>query len=397
MLIPAKARALLGDERGASLDLCDPLSREGVFRLSVPLRQADDDAVQCTVLSAFAPECGGVLPEVEVQYETYGRLNAARDNVILLCHALTGDAHAGDGGGLPGWWGPLIGPGRALDTNRYFIICSNVLGGCAGTTGPASRAKGCAHAYASAFPVITIRDMVRIQHELLHTLGITHLAAVLGGSMGGMQALEWAVMYPEMCARVGVLAATPSFSAMGVAYNQVMREAITTDPAFCQGEYARYSQSPENGLRIARMLGMITYRTADLFEERFGRSTTAEDHSDFQVGRYLRHQGDKLVARFDANAYLTLLRAMDLHDIGRGRDGVAGAFARIKAQLWFVGIDDDLLYPAKALQAAAQQARASGVQARYTHLHSRYGHDAFLLEFEQLQQWLSIFLQTVNE
>ncbi|MCY0875223.1 MAG: homoserine O-acetyltransferase [Firmicutes bacterium] len=356
------------------------------------LRKPQDDDRCHVVLPAFVPEFGDVIPEVRVRYETYGRLNAAGDNAILLCHALTGDAHAGDSEGAPGWWGPLIGPGRALDTERYFVVCSNVLGGCAGTTGPASFVPGTTRAYGALFPEISIRDMVRVQRQWLEMLGVTRLEAVIGGSMGGMQALEWAVMYPELCARTGVLAATPVFSAMGLAYNQVMREAITSDPAYHGGDYAAHGVAPEAGLRIARMLGMITYRTADLFEERFGRTTSDELRPEYQVGRYLRHHGDKLVARFDANAYLTLMRAMDGHDIGRARDGVANAYARVRGHLSFVGIDDDLLYPAKAMQAATAKAQACGVHATYTHIHSSYGHDAFLLEFAQLTHWLHQFL-----
>ena len=343
-------------------------------------------------LSAFATEFGALLHDVEIAYEWRGRLDSRGANAILLCHALTGDAHAADGGGRPGGWGPLVGPGRALDTDRYFVLCANVLGGCAGSTGPASADPRTGAPYGPDFPVVTVRDMVGVQRALAERLGIRRFAAVLGGSMGGMQALEWAVSHPDLCLRAGVLAAAPVFSAMGVAYNQVMRDAILADPDYCGGRYADAGRFPANGLRIARMLGMITYRTADLFAERFGRQTAADAPFDFEVGRYLRHHGDKLVARFDANAYLTLMRAMDLHDIGRGRGGVDAAWRRVRGGVLFVGIDDDLLYPPEELRAAAACAKGAGVRAAYAHIASRYGHDAFLLEFDQLAAILRDFL-----
>jgi len=360
--------------------------------MSLPLRKEAITQGRDFCLPVFSPESGGELSGVEVAYETYGTLQADGSNAILLCHALTGDAHAGDGEGRPGWWGSLIGPGRPLDTSRYFIVCSNVLGGCAGTTGPTSHEPESVSVYGGRFPVVTIRDMVRVQRQLLTALGVRRLEAVLGGSMGGMQALEWAVMYPDFCARAGVIAATPVFSTMGLAYNQVMREAIVMDPDFCDGDYAQVGVFPAAGLRVARMLGMITYRTAELFEERFGRTTLNEQLGQWQIGNYLRHQGDKLVERFDANAYLTLMGAMDLHDIGRGRGGVTEALRKVTAKLSFVGIDDDLLYPAVALQAATEEAKSYGIHASYTHIHSRFGHDAFLLEFAQLTDWLLDFL-----
>ncbi len=344
-------------------------------------------------LPVFTTEFGAVLRDVEVAYETFGTLHRNADNVILLCHALTGDAHVGDDADHTGWWGPLIGPTKTFDTEEYFIVCANVLGGCAGTTGPNSQRPGTTDTYGAAFPSITIRDMVEVQYLLLCHLGVIRLQAVVGGSMGGMQALEWGLCHPEFVLRVAVLAATPAFSTMAIAYNEVMREAILTDPHFHNGDYEKYGVFPERGLRVARMLGMITYRTAQLFAERFGREQTpTAPTATFQIGSYLRHQGDKLVKRFDANSYLTLMNAMDLHDIYRGRGHAKEVYASLHAKLLFVGIDDDLLFPASHVQNAAQEAAQCGVDALYAHITSKFGHDAFLLEFEQLDTILRGFL-----
>ncbi len=349
-------------------------------------------AIRRWTMGSFVTEFGALLEDVEVVFESYGRLDRTGDNVVLVCHALTGDAHAGDSDGHPGWWGGLIGPGCVLDTDRYCVISVNVLGGCQGSTGPASLTPGEARAYGAHFPVITIRDMVSVQYALLRHLGITRLQLVIGGSMGGMQALEWAAMHPEYMERAAVIAANPAFTAIGLAYNEVMRQAIVSDPDYRQGDYAQAGVFPAKGLGIARMLGMITYRTAELFEQRLGRDLGPDGLDDFQMGRYLRHHGDKLVKRFDANSYLTLLRAMDLHDIGRGRGGVSGAFERINAELLWIGIDKDLLYPPEDLRQATELAARSGVRARYAQLSSMYGHDAFLLELPQLSQLLHPFL-----
>lgn len=343
-------------------------------------------------LTRFETEFGSILRDVDIAYETYGELNPQGDNVIVLCHALTGDAHAGDGKGKPGWWGPLIGPGRALDTERYFVVCANALGGCSGSTGPASVNPETSLPYGSRFPVLTIRDMVKAERMLLDNLGVQGVAAVIGGSLGGMRALEWAAMYPEFVERVASFAATPVFSAMGIAYNEVMRAAIVADPQFMGGDYVRHGRFPAAGLRIARMLGMITYRTAPLFAERFGRMmATAETH-DFEVARYLRHHGDKLAHRFDAGSYLTLLRAMDLHDLSRDREDLRTIWQKVRAKLLFVGVQDDLLYPPAELMEAVRLAREAGVNVRYAELASGYGHDAFLLEFGQIGSMITEFL-----
>ncbi len=343
-------------------------------------------------MSSFVTEFGAMLENVDLVFETRGHLDRTGANAILICHALTGDAHAADGDGRPGWWGELIGSGRVFDTDRYYVICVNVLGGCQGSTGPASQVPGETRVYGALFPTVTIRDMVNVQYMLLRHLGVTELQLVIGGSMGGMQALEWAVMHPEYVERAAVIAANPAYTAMGLAYNEIMRQAIVADSDYRDGDYAQMGVSPAKGLAIARMIGMITYRTAELFQQRMGRELGPDGFGDFQMGRYLRHHGDKLVERFDANSYLTLLRAMDLHDIGRGRGGLSGAFGRISAKLLWIGIEQDLLYPPEDLLRATELAARSGVRARYEQLTTVYGHDAFLLELPQLSELLHPFL-----
>ncbi|WP_232796712.1 homoserine O-acetyltransferase MetX [Kyrpidia spormannii] len=343
-------------------------------------------------------DSGRVLDEVDIAYEAYGDPENARDRTILVCHALTGDAHAGNLDGQPGWWDGLIGPGRVLDTNRFYIVCSNVLGGCAGSTGPASPGPD-GRPWGLRFPPITIRDMVEAQRLWLEKLGITHLYAVIGGSMGGMQALEWAVTYPDRVERCIPIATSARLSAMAIAYNDVMRLAIMNDPAWNGGDYYN-GEKPAAGLALARMVGMITYRGPQLYNARFGRSVVGREEEDgpvdfearFQVESYLRYQGEKLVRRFDANSYLYLIKAMDLHDIGRGRGGVAAAYARTEAEFLCIGIDSDMLYPAAEQIEIAEGLAATGKRVEYREIRSVYGHDAFLVEFQQMSAALSEFL-----
>ncbi|MCI0183241.1 MAG: homoserine O-acetyltransferase [Acidibacillus sp.] len=343
-------------------------------------------------LHDYQTEFGELMVQINVAYETYGTLNAQGTNAILLCHALTGDAHASDDANGTGWWEPLVGPHRTIDTTRYYVICMNVLGGCSGTTGPASIKPYSDQVYGQTYPVITIRDMVHVQYRVLQQLGVKQLHAVIGGSMGGMQALEWSIMYPDIVEHAVIIAANAEFSAMGLAYNEVMRQAITSDPEYADGNYANLGKFPENGMRIARMVGMITYRTAKLFDERFGRSFSDQHLFDPEVGRYLRYQGDKFLARFDPQSYLTLLRAMDLHDIGTERGGISEAFKKIRAELLWIGIRDDLLYPPEKIRETVAKAQANGVIASFAEIDSDYGHDAFLLEFEQLEALISPFI-----
>jgi homoserine O-acetyltransferase/O-succinyltransferase len=344
-------------------------------------------------------EAGGVLHGVEIAYETFGKRNEDCSNAILVCHALTGDTHAYGTAEQIGWWQGVIGPGQALDTDRYFIICSNVLGGCSGSTGPHSLDPATGAPYGSRFPLVTIRDMVDAQRLLLASLGVSTLHVVIGGSMGGLQALEWAVSYPEQVHHCIPIGTSAHLSALAIAYNDAMRSAIIQDPNWQQGDYYN-GNAPERGLHLARKIGMITYRSFELFEERFGRDTTAPDASlcetRFQMESYLDHAGNKLVRRFDAGSYLCLLKAMDLHDIGRGRGGFEAAVRRIVCPLLWIGIDSDRLYPAVEQRGTAKWLAQLGKQVVYRELQSVHGHDAFLLEFEQMNHILREFLQGVE-
>ncbi|WP_274436474.1 homoserine O-acetyltransferase MetX [Alicyclobacillus sp. ALC3] len=358
-------------------------------------------------LEAFRFESGEVLPYVEIAYEAWGTLSPTRDNVVVICHALTGDAHAGPGN-PDGWWSGLIGPGKLLDTNTSFVLASNVLGGCAGSTGPSSLAAD-GQPYALRFPLVTVRDIVRAQVRLTEQLGVERVQLVIGGSLGGMQAWEWPLVAPGRVEHTVVVAAHAAFPPLAIGYNQAMRQAIVNDPDWQQGNYYGTGRVPSAGLNVARAIGMLTYRTDELYLARFGRDGRASaavapgeqpDPLWFEVGReratlsplaaftepqfavesYLQYQGEKLLRRFDANSYLYLSRAMDSHDIGRGRGGVPQALRHLESQLTVVAIDSDYLYGAQTLKQTAEVARHSGVDCEYLELSSAYGHDAFLLE-----------------
>jgi homoserine O-acetyltransferase/O-succinyltransferase len=360
-------------------------------------------------------ECGAHLAPIEVAYETWGRRSAAGDNAVLICHALTGTAHAAGryatDEARAGWWDPLIGPGRAFDTERYYVICANVLGGCQGTTGPGSIAP--AHAsrpgqpYGSTFPQVTVRDIVRLQRALLAALGVTRLAAVAGGSLGGMQVLEWLVTYPELVATAIPIAASLAHSAQGIGFNLVGREAIMRDPAWAGGDYYRTGRAPEHGLAIARMVGMLTYQSEASMRRKFDRAPhgAADDPpaadgwatpgaDAFQIERYLRYQGRSLVERFDANSYLVLSRAMDLHDVGRGRGGLDAALRQVspETRTLAVGISSDILFPGEQQREIAERLAQVGRRAEYHEIASPWGHDAFLIEYEQLSTAIAGFL-----
>ncbi|NLH10521.1 MAG: homoserine O-acetyltransferase, partial [Holophagae bacterium] len=311
-------------------------------------------------------ECGATLPRVEIAYRTWGRLAAAGDNAVLVCHALTGSAD------VDTWWGQLLGPGRALDTDRDFVVCSNVLGSCYGTTGPASRRPGQRRRWGPDFPPITVRDMVHLQALLLEALDVRRLRLVIGGSLGGMQALEWAATFPARVDAIVSIAAPGRHSAWAIGLSEAQRAAIETDPFWEDGWYGP-STPPAAGLAAARMLAMCTYRSWESFAQRFGRTAQA---GDYAVVRYLRHQGDKLVDRFDANCYVALTRAMDSHDLGRGRGGYAEALGAIQPPTLVVAIDSDALYPPEEQWELAERLP----KARLAWLHSPHGHDAFLIE-----------------
>ncbi|GAA4123887.1 homoserine O-acetyltransferase [Knoellia locipacati] len=343
---------------------------------------------QFAALGPVVLERGGTLPDVTVAYETWGTLNAARDNAVLVEHALTGDSHVegppGAGHPTPGWWDGLIGPGRPLDTDRFFVVASNVLGGCQGTTGPSSDAPD-GRAWGGRFPAVTIRDQVAVEALLADRLGIRVWAAVLGGSMGGMRAIEWATSHPQRVATCIVLASTAYATADQIAWCQPQLLAIRSDPAFHDGDYYEHGVVPSDGLGIARRIAHVTYRHEGELAERFGREAQAgEEPLDrggrFAVESYLDHHAGKLGRRFDANSYVVLSEAMNSHDVGRGRGGVAAALAAFEGSLVVAGVDTDRLYPERLSDEIA--ALRPGTTLR--HITSRFGHDGFLIEIEQV-------------
>ena len=355
----------------------------------------------------FVLEGGAVLRDVTIAYETWGTLAPDASNAVLVCHALTGDSHAAGplapGHPTSGWWDAVIGPGKALDTDRWFVVCANVLGGCQGTTGPASPHPDDGEPYGSRFPVVTIRDWVRTQAALADHLGIGRWLSVVGGSMGGMMVLEWALMYPDRVRSIVPIATALAASAQQIAWWSTGRRIIRMDPAWRDGDYydAGPGRGPDESLSIARMVSQITFRSDDVFTRRFGREVVEPIDGfhlwqRFEVERYLEYHGAKLVRRFDANSYLLLTKAMDLHDVGRGRGGVEAAMARLRAPVLAIGVASDILYPLYQSQEIVHLARRNGVPARSVELDSPHGHDAFLIEHEQLGHPLNAFLDDVE-
>ena len=332
----------------------------------------------------FTLESGASLPSVTVAFETWGQLNHSATNGVLVLHALSGDSHAagpsGSGHASPGWWQALIGPGAPIDTDACFVVCPNVLGGCQGTTGPSSPAVD-GVPYGSRFPAITIRDQVAVEVALADELGIEKWAALIGGSMGAMRALEWSVGYPDRVERAVVLAVSAAASAEQIALCSLQIRAIKSDPAYAHGDYYSTGRSPSTGLSIARGLGQLSYRTEHEFDLRFGRETQGQESplhgGRYAVESYLEHQGEKLTRRFDANSYVVLSAAMNLHDIGRGRGGVAGALGSVRARVSVAGIASDRLYPlGQQREIARLLPGGDGVHV----IESEFGHDGFLLE-----------------
>jgi len=347
---------------------------------------------------------GGQLGPVTLAYEAWGELNTRRDNAILITHALTGSSHAHDperpGDPKAAWWNPLIGPGRPFDTSRYFVICANILGGCYGSTGPSSIDPHTGRPYGMHFPIVTIRDMVYAQRVLIEHLGVHQLAMVAGGSIGGQQALEWAVTYPELVQKVAVVAATAALTAQAVAFSEVQRQAIMADPRWQGGNYEP-GQEPSAGLAIARMLAMITYQSEESMELRFSRlparrgishapGNWADFGGRFDVEDYLYYQGEALVRRFDANSYLYISRAMDLYNVSDGYPSVEAALRRIRSKALFIGVRSDFLFPAVHVRWLADKVRSLGGDATYVELDSPHGHDAFLKEWKQMTDALDL-------
>ncbi len=343
-------------------------------------------------------EYGSTLSEVCVTFETYGELNTAKDNAVLLCHALTGSAHAAgvqQKGEVPGWWDPLIGPGKPVDTRKHFVICANVLGGCYGTTGPSSRDPDSGRPYRLGFPRYTVRDMVAAQVRLLDALEIDSVKAVVGGSMGGMQALEWAASYPERVRSLVSIAVGARHSAWAIGLNEVARRAITSDPVWQGGDYPPGTQ-PEAGLGLARAVAMLSYRSVDSLEAKFGRERVSASRDllsrSFEIESYLDYQGVKLVKRFDANTYLYLTKAMDDFDLSEGRGRLRAVLQKMTMPALIMGISSDVLYP-----EPEQLALVEGMpNAEYARINSPHGHDAFLIEFPQVAARVRRFLGSLE-
>ena len=354
----------------------------------------DDGELQTAEIGPLELELGGRLEQATLAYRTWGRLNSAGDNAVLALHALTGDSRvAGDGG----WWAPLVGTGRALDTDGAFVVCANVLGGCQGSTGPATPDPLTGRPYAMRFPLITIGDIVAAQRRLVERLGITRLVAI-GGSIGGFQALEWATRHPDLVAAAVPVAATGTLGAQGIAlHGEAGRRAIMADPNWCGGEYASQGVAPEHGLALARMIAMVCYHSRESMALRFGRNPATRPGlypsfgPTFDVEGYLHYHGAALVRRFDANSYLYLTRAMDLYDVGR--DGGEERWLRAaSAPLLLIGIRSDWLFPPDEVRALAARLTALGKDATYAELDSPHGHDAFLKEWDQLTAVLRPFV-----
>jgi homoserine O-acetyltransferase len=351
-------------------------------------------------------ESGAELPAVTVAYETYGRLSPGRDNAVLVCHALSGDAHAAGfhddpGEEKPGWWDFFIGPGKPLDTERYFVICSNFLGSCYGTTGPTSDNPRTGTHHGLDFPFVTIRDMVEVQRRLIDHLGIERLLAVTGGSMGGMQALQWAVSFPERVAAVIPIAATARMSAQGIAFNEVGRQAITGDAEWKGGGYAP-GAGPSAGLALARMIGHITYLSETSMHRKFGRrfvNGSGRSYGlarDFQVEQYLHSQGDRFVQRFDANTYLYLTRAMDYFDLETEYGSLEEAFSRCESSFLVVSFTSDWLFSPDQSREMVAALKRTGKDVAYCNLESDQGHDSFLLRGNRLGDVVEGFLERTS-
>jgi len=374
------------------LDRGDKASRAEMVR-----READEPRSQVVRFGKDKPlklDAGVELSSYQVAYQTYGELNAERSNAILICHALTGDQHVHNVHpvtGKDGWWDSIVGPGLPIDTDRFFVICSNVLGGCMGTTGPASKNEATGEAYGLTFPVVTIRDMVRAQAALLDHLGIDQLLCVTGGSMGGMQVLQWAVTYPERIFSALPIASAARHSAQNIAFHEVGRQAVMADPDWRNGKYLAEGTSPHRGLAVARMAAHITYLSDAALHRKFGRRLQDRElptfgfDADFQVENYLRYQGSSFVERFDANSYLYITRAMDYFDLaGEHGDVLANAFRKLTARVCMVSFTSDWLFPTEEARQIVHALNAAGAPVSFAEIETDKGHDAFLLDEPEL-------------
>jgi homoserine O-acetyltransferase/O-succinyltransferase len=350
-------------------------------------------------------ESGATLGPITLAYETYGRLNRDRSNAILICHALSGDAHVAGRNATedpkPGWWDEAVGPGKAFDTDRYHVICSNVIGGCSGSTGPSSIDPATGTPYGLSFPMVTVRDMVEAQRWLLDELEIPSLACTVGGSMGGMQALQWTVSYPERVRSAIVLASTARVSAQSIALNEVPRQAIYADPRWNHGDYYG-EEPPSSGLAVARMMGHITYLSETSMREKFGRRLRDRERygyefaTEFEVESYLKYHGTRFTERFDANAFLYITKAIDYFDLSLGRADLAEAFADVRAKFLVLSYSSDWLFPPEQSEELVRALLRNGIDATYVEIQSDYGHDAFLLEVDRLGALTRDFLARVE-
>ena len=351
-------------------------------------------------------DCGVKLGPFTVGYQTYGTLNADKSNAVLVCHALTGDQYVASTHpitGKPGWWHILVGPGRPLDPERYFIICANVLGGCLGTTGPASINPETGKPYGLSFPVITIADMVRAQAMLLDKVGVEQLFCVIGGSMGGMQVLQWAAMYPERVYAAVPIACAARHSAQNIAFHEVGRQAIMADPEWRGGEYGLHGTTPRAGLAVARMAAHITYLSEAALRRKFGRklqnraALTYGFDADFQVESYLRHQGVTFVERFDANSYLYITRAMDYFDMAADKGSLANVFSGTKVRFCLVSFTSDWLFTTWEMREIVHALNAAAADVSFVEIETDKGHDAFLLDEPELHETLAGFLNAAAQ
>lgn len=350
-------------------------------------------------------ESGETLGPITLTYETYGELNANKDNAILVVHALSGDAHAAGRhkkiDRKSGWWDFMIGPGRSLDTSKYFIICSNVIGGCQGSTGPSSINPKTGTYYNLDFPVITIKDMVKAQTFLIDHLGIEQLRCVIGGSMGGMQVLEWGISYPDRVAGLIPMATTSRLNAQGIAFDEVGRQAIYADPNWHNGNYLNYNVIPKEGLAVARMLAHITYLSEVSMHEKFGRRLREKERygydfsTDFEVESYLRYQGQSFTQRFDANSYLYITKAIDYFDLIQDHGSLQNAFKHITAKLLVISFSSDWLFPTSQAKEMVRALKLNKKHVSFCEIDSPYGHDSFLLPNKNMEKMIADFIYEV--
>ena len=346
------------------------------------------------------------LGPITIAYQTYGELNSKKSNAILVFHALSGDSHAAGYNSpddtKPGWWDTMIGPGKPFDTKKFFVICANVIGGCKGSTGPASINPETGKPFGLAFPVVSIKDMLIPQKKLLEYLGIEKLFCIAGGSMGGMQALQWLVTYPDTAQGAMLIATSPTHSAQAIAFNSVGRFAIISDPNWNNGNYYGM-EIPKTGLSIARMIGHITYLSEESMHKKFGRESIKVDNSpltnfsrEFEVESYLQHQGESFIKRFDANSYLYISKAIDDFDITDGYNNLSEAFQNIKAKCLVMSFTSDWLYPKEQSMQIVKALKINGIETTYTNFESEYGHDSFLIEDERLKKLFTGFLSSLG-